>query len=433
MDWGTLRRPVGSLDARGTALVLKRTFSADQAVGEPRRRAKKAETGRKLNRRRVGNFISSKGTSSKVEDKRNGARGSLSNNLILDGGLIKIFCKAEVEQIFGVIVEQVIGEALLVLGEELDLEGVGEEVIDLGDAGPSVIVTGIGVGEGREAGEGDAGAWACLDLDIGTGAVLDAGEGSADEIDDIIARDEAIEDDFGADDLADIVADDLVSLVLESADGATEVEAFLGVGACLVGEEDTPEEGILVGIKVGSEFGVELELVGDGAIDSEANGLTETSFEIGAEGAIDGERFEAKIFAFGDEDDAELVAEAWEAATALIIPEIFVGGDDAETGIAEDFAIGLGADGVAVVEDIGGGLLVDLELALGDVAVTWSKGVTSCGIGTGEAAVAKDEGVVAVIIFEASDIDDEIIGEEDIPSAEIGVPSDFGTEAGVLT
>jgi len=184
--------------------------------------------------------------STKIEDNRNGARGSLLNNLILEGGLIKIFCEAEVEKIFRIIVKQIIGEALLVLGEELDLEGVGEEVINLGDAGPSVIVTGIGVGEGSEACEGDAGAWTCLDLDISTSTVLDAGEGSADEIDDIIARDEAIDDDFGADDLADIVADDLVGLVLERADGATEVEAFLGVGACLVGEEEAPEESVLV-------------------------------------------------------------------------------------------------------------------------------------------------------------------------------------------
>jgi len=67
---------VGSLDARGTALVLKRIFSADQVVGEARRRAKKAEAGNGLNRRRLESFISDKVTLVKVEHNGKGASGS---------------------------------------------------------------------------------------------------------------------------------------------------------------------------------------------------------------------------------------------------------------------------------------------------------------------------------------------------------------------
>ena len=267
------------------------------------------------------------------------------------GWLIKIFCEAEVEKIFGVVAEQVIGGALLVLGEELDLEGVGEEVIDLGDGGPSVVVTEIGIGKGGEACESEAGARASSDLDIGTCAVLDAGKSIVDEIDDFIARKEAIEDDFGTDDLADIVADDFVGLILENADETTEIEAFLGIGAGLVGEDEAPEEGVFAFEKERAGFGVELELVGDGAVDAEANGLAEADLEVGTECGINEERFKAKIFAFGIENDAELISKGRKATVALIVPEIGVSGDEAKASISEDFAIGLGADGVAVEED----------------------------------------------------------------------------------
>ena len=267
------------------------------------------------------------------------------------GWLIKIFCETKVDKIFVVVAEQVIGGALLVLGKELDLEGVGEEVIDLGDGGPSVIVTEIGIGKGGEACESEAGARADADLDIGTCAVLDAGKIIVDEIDDFVARKEAIEGDFGTDDLADIVADDFVGLILEDADEPTEIEAFLGIGASLVGEDEAPEEGIFAFEKERAGFGVELELVGDGAVDAEANGLAEADLEVGTECGINEERFKAKIFAFGIENDAELIAKGREAPVALVVPEIGVSGEEAKASIAEDFAIGLGADGVAIVED----------------------------------------------------------------------------------
>ena len=345
---------------------------------------------------------------------------------------IKIFREAEIDQIFVVALVLEIGGAVLVLVDQAGEEGVGKIMGNLRPAGQGIGLASGGIHERVGAGQDDVRARPGVDREAQAGAVFDAGKTAAVEGVNIVAQKKGVGDDFGAEDLADVVADDLVDLVMETADGTTKKERLLGIGAGLVPEADSPKESVLIVSKIVAGLGVELELVRDRAIHAGPDGVLEAVLQVRFHGLIYDEWLEAQILPLGDEADVDLIAESGQSAVALVVPEVLVRGLEAQARLAHDQPVGLRADDVAVIEDAGVAALIAPPAAAGDRILRRAENVAARLVIAVEPAAVENDGVVANIVREASDADAKIVGENDIPTADDRIPGDLGADDGFI-
>ena len=346
--------------------------------------------------------------------------------------LIKIFCEAEINQVFVIALVAQVGVGLLVLVEQAREEGVGEIVGNLGTSGQRGGFRAGGILKRVGTGQDDVRARPGGDRKTQARAVFHAAKTVAVQVADVVAQNVGVGDDFRAENLVDVVAEDFVDFVVKAADGAAVKKRLLGIGAGLVPEADAPEQGVPMVAKIVADFGMKLQLVGDRAVEAGAHRLLETVLQIRLQRLVDDEGFEAQVFPLGDEADGDLIAQFGQAAAALVVPQVFVRGLHAQPRLGDDQPVRLGADDVAVINNVEVAVLIAAAAGAAHGALGAAEDVTPGLVEAVEPAAAEVHRVVAHIAGEARDADAEIVGENHIPAADDGVPCDFGADDGFV-
>ena len=318
-----------------------------------------------------------------------------------------------------------IGIVFLILVDQTSHERIRERVVDLGSSGERAGLAAGGIQQRVGARQDDVRPRPRSDVDLELCAVFNPGKSVADDGADIVAQQVGISDHFRAEDLADIVADNLMDFVVETAHRATEIKRLLSVGAGLVLEDNPPKKRILVVAEVIPRLGVELQLVGDRALHANADALIKAALQIRLQCLVHDEWLEAQVIPFRDEAYIDLIAEFRQAAVALIIPEIFVGGLKAQSRLADDQAVGLSADNIAVVENADVAGFASAPGALRKRTSWGAENVAPGLIVTIESAAPEDHRVIANIVAEARDADLKIIREDHVPAANVSIPRDL--------
>lgn len=345
---------------------------------------------------------------------------------------IKVFCEAEINEVFVVVVAAKIGVALLILVEQTGEESIGEVMADFPKTSPGLVFSILGLCDRAGSRELELGARARIDPKTQTGPGFGAGKAVTAQVADVIARNEGVGDHLGAENLADIVTEAFPDFVVKSAEVTTEINRLFRVRSGLMAEDDSPQEAFLVGAEIVADLGVQLQLVGNRPVHAGTDGVIEAVAQIRPQGAVQKKRLETQIFALGDEADIDLIAETGKPPVALIVPEVFVRRLDAQPRLADGQALGLSTDDIAVVKNVRVVVLIAPAVTVGERASIGAKTVAPRTVHFIESAALEQDGLIADIIREAGDADVKIVSENHIPAPDVGIPGDLGTNDGLI-
>ena len=313
-------------------------------------------------------------------------------------------------------------------------EGIGKIVADLGARRQQAIVAFVGGYQRTRSGEGDFRTGSGVNAESDSGAGFGAGKAAAAERFDVRTRNEGVGHDLRAEDLPDIVTVGFADLVIEIADGTAVINRLIRVGSGLVVHAQRPEEAIAVVPEKVSHLAVKVELIGDRPGQSCPEGLAEAVLGVGPQGVITRERLEAQIFPLRDEADVDLIAHPRKPSVALIIPEVFMAGLNAEPGLPDDEAIRLRADNIAEVEDAPIVAIVPAAaVAAANRRIVRSKAIPASGVPAVKVTALEKHGIVSQAGGKAANADAKIVREDHVPIADLGVPSDLGMSERLVT